>query len=157
MQAFGNAKTFRNDNSSRFGKYMDIQFDFRVNTPSFLTCKGMIFVYTTPVAAVGSVASFTKAQTFLPLSSQTYFLDFIVFWNFSQGAPVGGHILNYLLEKSRVVHQNQGERNFHIFYQLLDGADNDLLITLDLERNPQKYQYLVKVCVALVNELLSVL
>uniref|UniRef100_A0A8C3H2K0 non-specific serine/threonine protein kinase n=1 Tax=Corvus moneduloides TaxID=1196302 RepID=A0A8C3H2K0_CORMO len=66
VEAFGNAGTIINDNSSRFGKYLEMKF----------TCGGTV---------------------------------------------VGAQISEYLLEKSRVVHQAVGEKNFHIFYYIYAG------------------------------------
>ncbi|XP_073162992.1 myosin-IIIb [Lepidochelys kempii] len=66
VEAFGNACTAINDNSSRFGKYLEMLF-----TPT--------------------------------------------------GAVMGAKISEYLLEKSRVIKQAVGEKNFHIFYYIYAG------------------------------------
>lgn len=88
LEAFGNAKTTRNDNSSRFGKYVQIFFDAR-------------------------------------------------------NEITGAAIKTYLLEKTRVVTQAEGERNYHIFYQLLQGASAELKAELFLnDKRTKKFAYL---------------
>lgn len=67
LESFGNAKTVRNDNSSRFGKFTQLQFD-------------------------------------------------------QVGILVGAKCRTYLLEKTRVIHHEAPERNYHIFYQILESS-----------------------------------
>ena len=55
----------------------------------------------------------------------------------------GCEIVNYLLEKSRVVYQSPLERNYHMFYQLLAGADPDQRLQLGL-LEAERYRYLEK-------------
>lgn len=86
LEAFGNAKTLRNDNSSRFGRFVDMFYNFK-------------------------------------------------------GHMEGAHITTSLLEKSRVVSQREGERNFHIFYQLCEGADDYTRKQLFLD-SPKNFKYL---------------
>ena len=57
-----------------------------------------------------------------------------------RGTPNGGNIKSYLLEKSRVVKRNSGERNFHSFYQLLSGASEQQMSHLSLKRDINTYR-----------------
>lgn len=63
---------------------------------------------------------------------------------FLSGAIVGGRITQYLLEKSRIVTQASEERNYHVFYELLAGLDQQLRDKYGL-LTPDKYFYLNQV------------
>uniref|UniRef100_A0A8B9CWL2 Myosin X n=1 Tax=Anser brachyrhynchus TaxID=132585 RepID=A0A8B9CWL2_9AVES len=86
LEAFGNAKTVYNNNSSRFGKFIQLHFS-------------------------------------------------------QHGHIQGGREVLYLLEPNRVVHQNPGERNYHIFYALLAGVSGEMKESLSLSE-PETYRYL---------------
>lgn len=88
MESFGNAKTVRNDNSSRFGKY------------------------------------------------------FIMFVDRKDKRIKGAEVRNYLLEKSRIVIQAKGERNYHVFYCVLGFMTEDQLKKYKYKRDPSIYEYL---------------
>uniref|UniRef100_A0A671PD98 Myosin-7-like n=1 Tax=Sinocyclocheilus anshuiensis TaxID=1608454 RepID=A0A671PD98_9TELE len=86
METFGNAKTLRNDNSSRFGKFIRIHF-----------------------GPTGKLAS--------------------------------ADIDIYLLEKSRVIFQQPGERSYHIYYQIMSQKKPELLDMLLVSSNPYDYHF----------------
>lgn len=58
---------------------------------------------------------------------------------------VGGYVSHYLLEKSRLCRQAEGERTYHIFYQLIAGADHEMYRRLQLAP-PDRFNYLRHGC-----------
>ncbi len=57
----------------------------------------------------------------------------------------GAQIINYLLEKSRIISQGTNERNFHIFYHFLKGASKETLTQYYLnDIKMEKFEYLNK-------------
>ena len=55
---------------------------------------------------------------------------------------LGSKISEYLLEKSRVVMQSEGEENFHIFYYMLAGLEPEARERLRIDK-PENYKYVV--------------
>ena len=60
------------------------------------------------------------------------------------GVIVGAKTTEYLLEKSRIVGQAKGERNYHVFYQLLQGLPPEERDAYGLTK-VEDYQYLNQV------------
>ena len=70
------------------------------------------------------------------------FLQFIKIQFSKNGRIAGATIEKYLLEKTRLVHQTAGERNYHIFYQMLKGASPQQLTALHLADSIESYEYI---------------
>lgn len=112
LEALGNAKTLRNDNSSRFGKFMKLQFS-RTKTETLAA--------TTSPNKGGSAAVESPALA---------------------ARLMGATIETYLLERSRVIEQTDGERNFHALYQLVVGSSAREASQLVLPRKTENFQFL---------------
>lgn len=78
--------------------------------------------------------SFGNATTVMNLNSSRFGKYNEMMFN-PVGSLVGAGIKTFLLESSRVVGQQKGEKNYHVFYELLSGMDEDALSELCLERD----------------------
>ena len=104
LESFGNARTLRNDNSSRFGKFIEINF-----------------------ASADTSKKQHGKHTTIDEPPKSLRID-------------GATIRTYLLEKVRLVFQSEGERNYHCFYELLEGSSQDDRDSLGLTKiNDYKY------------------
>lgn len=105
LEAFGNAKTTHNLNSSRFCKYTEV----------------LIFiVYHNMVLIMGLWKYLEKTRSWCS------FFWFQLFYG-PNSELVGGRVLYHFLEANRVCCKDPGQSNFHIFYSLLFGAPETLL------------------------------
>ena len=102
LEAFGNAKTARNDNSSRF------------------------------------VSKFSKTYWPSILLMQGKFIR--IHFNM-KGKLAGCDIETYLLEKARITFQQEVERSYHIFYQMMQPAVGDLKKKCLLSNDIYDYHY----------------
>ncbi|KAK3930628.1 Myosin heavy chain, muscle, partial [Frankliniella fusca] len=93
LEAFGNAKTVRNDNSSRF-----------VSIEQIITLIQLFLVEFMCSLIVPKQGKFIRIH-FGP-----------------SGKLAGADIETYLLEKARVISQQSLERSYHIFYQMMSGS-----------------------------------
>jgi myosin heavy subunit len=102
LEAFGNAKTSRNDNSSRFGKFTQLLFHDASGSGGSSSSSG----YAPRGQGTGASHAGGGGGGGLGGSYQLR----------------GGVICTYLLERTRVVCLAHSERSYHFFYQLLAAA-----------------------------------